>query len=265
LVGQALLGLNVQELASLREALSFCIGDLDEYDTGLIVWCMARLQGSIAPDFAFDWKRPYEEYDAKVQKWLEDLKSGYRKLAKGDLVGETVRFQIADGYAQYMIVKERPFTVAHLDILDGYSALGATIRGYRLQDARAQVEADRRWQQLRREKEAAYEKLLKDNEVLHYHDGFGQYIRCEVVVADHDGHTIKKGEQCLKEAALVGAWRDYDLRADSYHMKGVREGRLMKPHISNLYEYSEDLQRRHPDPRKLEPLQVEGQMELFAG
>jgi len=226
---------------------------------------MARYAGSIKPDFDHDWNKPYAEYEAKVEKWLEDLKSGYRKLAKGDLVGEIVRFQIADGYAQYMIVKQRPFTVAHLDILDGYSALGATIRGFRLQDARAQVEVRRRWEQRAREEAAAYEKLLKDNKVLHYHNGFGQFVRCEVVVADHDEGTIKKGDRCLKEVALVGSWRDYDLRADSFHMRSIRDGRLMKPHIGNIYEGSKHLQQGHSDPRSLEPLQVEGQMELFAG
>jgi len=224
---------------------------------------MAKYAGSIHPDFKIDYSAPYQEQLELEEKWLEKVKEGYRKLAKGDLIGEEVRFQIADGYARYMVIKQRPLTVVHLDVGDGYQAHGPTIHGLRLGDVEAQVEADRQWKAYAEQQAREYEKLLEDHSVLHYHDGFGQFIRCEVVVAEEDRDHIKKGDKCLKETALVGKWKPHDLRSDSYRMKCIREGRVMLPNVSNIYEASTDLQKKYPDPRQMKILEPTGQLSLL--
>jgi hypothetical protein len=98
---------------------------------------------------------------------------------------------------------------------------------------------------------------LGDHQIVHYHDGFGQYVRCHAVKAPHDvpDADIKKGDRCLLEVALVGNWRKFDLRPDGYHARGIREGRLFKPNASNIYENPKaSVRQKHPDPRHMTPI-----------
>lgn len=235
---------------------------------------MAQYAGSFKPPFDFDDFRDAEgHFDIKAEiaaeeKWLEELKAELRAKNPGDLVGEEVRWSAADGYARYVIVKQRPLTLGHLALGDAYQTYGSTIRGYRLKDAKAQVEADRKWKALQEAHEKESQKFYEANlgKMVHYHDGFGQFIRCEIVRAPEDVegfHNIKKGDLCMKETALVGKWRSYDLRSDGFHMEGCRDGRLFRPNLSNVYEFSKDLQKREADPRGMEPCVVHGQQELF--
>jgi len=115
---------------------------------------MAKLYGSLKPDFdltdfrdssgRLDW----EAWIKAEEDWIEAIKNGYRKLSKGDLVGEELQWPRADGYARYMIVKQKPLTLAHLHVGDGWWVEEALIRGLRLKDVREMIEADRRWKEL---------------------------------------------------------------------------------------------------------------------
>lgn len=58
-------------------------------------------------------KRENEHREA-VKKWLLD--NGY----KGKRTGETVRFGVADGYAEYMLGEGRKSVLIHLPYGDGY-------------------------------------------------------------------------------------------------------------------------------------------------
>jgi hypothetical protein len=87
--------------------------------------------------------------------WREREKAELRRVSQilqeektGDLVGETLRWQRADGYAQYIIVSEKPFAIAHLVIGDAYSVEEALIRGLRLSDAREMVRRERGMKEL---------------------------------------------------------------------------------------------------------------------
>jgi hypothetical protein len=55
------------------------------------------------------------EHRAALKKWLLD--SGYT----GKRTGETVRFQVADGYAEYMLADGRKSALIHLPYADAYS------------------------------------------------------------------------------------------------------------------------------------------------
>jgi len=115
------------------------------------------------------------------------------------------------------------------------------------------------WQRSHDEHEEFYASL-GDHQVVHYHDGFGQYIRCHAVTATEDvpGMAgIKKGDRCLREVALVGAWRAHNLNPGDHHVRGVLEGRLFKPNASNIWENPKaSVRDRHPDPRYLKPIDL---------
>jgi len=235
---------------------------------------MAKYHGTYEPDFKFDDFHDAEghfdsdAYQKAEDAWIEKLKKGLRKLSKEDLVGEEIHWQQGDGYARYVIVRQKPLTLGHLAVGDAWTVGGETIRGFRLKDAQAQVERDRKWRAHEVAHKTATEKFYEKNlgKMVHYHDGFGQFIRCEVVRVEEDVEgfpAIKKGELCMKETELVGKWRDYDLHSDSFHVRKCGEGRLMQPNLSNVYEFSKDLQKKHADPRGMEPCVVHGQQELF--
>lgn len=112
----------------------------------------------------------------------------------------------------------------------------------------------------------AFYEGLEVGATVHYHNGFGEYVRCEVVLNPNDGSCPNaQGSKCLKEMALVGKWREYDLRVDGYHAKGVSEGRLFQAHATCIYENEDcSLSKREADPRGMEPCEIKGQTALFA-
>ncbi len=72
-------------------------------------------------------------------------------------------------------------------------------------------------------------------EIVHYHNGFGQYVRGEIV-ATPDGMK-------MRPTALVGAWtHDLPKRGRngeviiSYHVKKIRAGELMSPNDGFMFE-----------------------------
>ena len=71
------------------------------------------------------------------------------------LVGEIVRFPVADGYAQYMVWRQQPLQLIWIELGDAWSAHNALIRGLRVKDVKAQVDADKRLAALFAERKAA--------------------------------------------------------------------------------------------------------------
>jgi hypothetical protein len=61
-----------------------------------------------------------DDYQQKTEEYVEKIKAEARKRSKGAYVGKEVRFQVADGYAVYVIASEKPMSLIHLDIYDGY-------------------------------------------------------------------------------------------------------------------------------------------------
>lgn len=62
---------------------------------------------------------------------------------KGEVIGLVVSFPIADGYASYLVVNEKPLTLQHIPVRDRYQADYCTIRGLRKEDVLARERADR--------------------------------------------------------------------------------------------------------------------------
>lgn len=98
--------------------------------------------------------------------------------------------------------------------------------------------------------------------IVHYHDGFNNYVRCEVVKAPFDPDCDTWGGKALKKLALVGNWRqplvkrlDDGTIYEDYHVRTL--GEVFRPHGSNVWEYPYAPCHKNPDPRQLEPLSTE--------
>jgi hypothetical protein len=95
---------------------------------------------------------------------------------------------------------------------------------------------------------------LKPGSVVHYHNGFNQYVRCQVT-----------SKQELLPIALVGDWKEYDLpkrQSDGtvylgYHAGQITAGKTFRPHASNMWEYRGARQTGDIDPTTLVPLSLE--------
>ncbi len=95
-------------------------------------------------EIPWDFDLPYHENDKNYEKALEAAAKAARAKNPGDMVGETIKWGVADGYAVYMIVKEKPLTVQHVDHGDGYRVDPIMIRGLRLSDVRGRVAQEKR-------------------------------------------------------------------------------------------------------------------------
>ena len=64
--------------------------------------------------------------------------------SKSDLVGETIRFPVADGYAEYMVYRTRPLQLIHLPYVDAWEVNPIMLRGLRVSDVKEMVERSRK-------------------------------------------------------------------------------------------------------------------------
>lgn len=86
------------------------------------------------------------EYEGKVKAWA-------RENGSGKYAGEVVRFQVADGYAQYVVVSLRPVKLIHLSAGDGYSF--PYVERLTAADLRKQIDAERAFAELFKSKATA--------------------------------------------------------------------------------------------------------------
>lgn len=56
----------------------------------------------------------------REEQYIEDIAKWARKHGKGEYAGETIQFQVADGYAIYVVFSLRPVKLIHVSYLDGY-------------------------------------------------------------------------------------------------------------------------------------------------
>lgn len=95
------------------------------------------------------------------------------------------------------------------------------------------------WEKFDEEQKKKHEgfiKSLKEGQTVHYHHGFGGFVRCRVVQKD--------GENTLLPVAIVGEWSSFDLPQRDirgninwgYHATNIQNGKTFTPHASNIYE-----------------------------
>ena len=66
-----------------------------------------------------DWNK-IDDYDKECENFKKELKEFLIKRKNGKNVGEVIQFQVADGYAEYMVASTNPPELIHLPLMDGY-------------------------------------------------------------------------------------------------------------------------------------------------
>ena len=173
----------------------------------------------------------------KLEKRVTALAS---KAGKGVKVGKLLRFGVADGYALYFITKvtTNKVYIRHVALYDAYGFQGVARDRVGCYIPRSVAKSAVGWDDLmdesRDESETFFENL-KPGSVVHYCNGFNNYVRCEVT-QDHQ----------LMPRELVGDWKSYDLpqrqRDGSiylgYHAQSIVKKEAFRPHASNVYEFN---------------------------
>jgi hypothetical protein len=99
----------------------------------------------------------------------------------------------------------------------------------------------------------AFYASLEPGQIIHYNNGFENYVRCEAVEVD--------GKMKLKPIALVGKWSSHDLPSRrpngdiylGYYAQMIADGKTFDPNVTCLYESGAC---RGSDPTKWEPLDL---------
>src|SRR5690606_28294948 len=100
----------------------------------------------VGPVPTYNWREDHEVNAAREDEWIERLRQWCRENGSGDLVGEVVRDQVADGYAQYMVMSNRPLTLIHLPVVDAWQSRWA--HRWTVKDVREMVDRQRRMAEL---------------------------------------------------------------------------------------------------------------------
>jgi len=85
----------------------------------------------------------WDDMDAEHERGMAKFKLWAQKCSDDKLTGETIRFQVADGYAVYGIVREKPLHLCHINEGDGYQIPDAHIRGLNLADVREMIRCEK--------------------------------------------------------------------------------------------------------------------------
>lgn len=88
------------------------------------------------------------EYEKQMDSYDESLAKVARQSGDSDLLGETIRFQRADGYARYMIMNVKPLQVCLIATGDAWQVEKPLIRGLNLSDAENMVARERAFREL---------------------------------------------------------------------------------------------------------------------
>lgn len=85
----------------------------------------------------------FQGYDAACAEFRSTLAAQARKNGKSDLLGEVVKWQRADGFAEYVVWRTRPLELIHLPLGDAWQVEAALMRGLRLAEVTEMVNRSR--------------------------------------------------------------------------------------------------------------------------
>jgi hypothetical protein len=179
-------------------------------------------------------------------------------VADGNPLWEVTR-KLGRGVWEATVVNE-PIEVRGVTFDSDYAGI---TRAYRTREIVASIEYEAAWKRMLQTHEDYYAGLELGS-VVHYHNSFGQFVRCKVVDGvDKDGVEGRM----LHPIALVGPWRSYDLGPDAYYPRMIAEDRLLKPNASTVYENPDaSVTKSETDPREMEAINLTGeQLSLAMG
>jgi len=168
------------------------------------------------------------------------------------MIGTKFRYSYADANPLWE-VKSRKGNLYSCYIVDCPDYSGVT-KCFSAAEIRSQQNWDRNLNALMNDHDKYYANL-KVGQVVHYHNAFGAYVRCEVV---RDGVENK-----LKPIALVGDWSVHSLprreRNGSIYYgtyaSDIINGHLFTPSYTCIYEVNPS-KYKHSDPRKLKAIDL---------
>lgn len=102
---------------------------------------MAELLTSYSVDFVAG--EEWQENIVRQENGIAALSKALKLASGGELAGEEIAWQRADGYARYLVAREEPLQLIHLAVGDAWSVEDALIRGLTLDDVRDLVERRR--------------------------------------------------------------------------------------------------------------------------
>jgi len=181
-----------------------------------------------------------------------------QKVGKGLKVGKLLLVLVADGYALYFVVKvtTTKVYVRHVATHDAYAFQGVARDRTGLYVPRSVAQGSVGWDDMmteHRDESKAFFQNLPTDSIVHYHNSFSQYVRCQVTP-----------DKQLLPIALVGDWREFDLpRRDvngeiylGYHAQSIVNGEKFQPHAGNVWEYPQFDKKRYKDPTNLPPIDL---------
>jgi len=59
-------------------------------------------------------------YQKACDDYINKISTVAKEQNQGDLVGETIDFPVADGKAVYVVYKQKPLQLIHINIMDGW-------------------------------------------------------------------------------------------------------------------------------------------------
>lgn len=109
---------------------------------------MAKVIPSNAPDF---WQIS-SNWEADIEKQSKEMEN-MRQVSAGididkSLVGALLTFQIADGYAYYLVTKDKPLTLMHIPYMDGYQVHPILLKNLGAEDVKAMWRVKHSWDKL---------------------------------------------------------------------------------------------------------------------
>jgi len=113
---------------------------------------MARLHNT---SFSVPINWDDDDWIEKERQILDDYANKLKTTTGSEFIGEYLKFPAADSYALYVVVKESPLTLQHVDVGDGWQIPAAHIRGLTRADVLAQIKWDRKLKNLFAEKNNA--------------------------------------------------------------------------------------------------------------
>ncbi len=168
------------------------------------------------------------------------------------------RSHYADANPEWLVTEKRGRGTWIATVIDCPDYAGAK-QAFTTEQINGSINMSKLWENLANEGENFYTSLPIGT-IVHYSNGQNQYVRCKVTSGNN-----------LLPIALVGAWQPYDLPRrmgdgtiyNGYHCDSIKNGKVFKPHASNVYEYnltkkSASAQpfgfKNWTDPRGLTPL-----------
>lgn len=195
-------------------------------------------------------------FEAEYQrKWAKLNADDAAAKAKGVLVGRFIQHPFADSHATYTITRELGDKI-EIEVSDVGDAWVLPAWGKKARIARSKVEGFLRqrdaWAEMATQEADWWAQQLVGT-VVHYYNGFNQYVRGAIIVHE--------GEKKMMPIAMVGDWREHDLprrQPDGsidygYHAGQIANQTPMRPNASNMYECP-DHGKRGDDPRKMRPV-----------